>query len=348
MAGAEKRPGQRAARLRRAAKQTREARGAGRAAAPRAGGLGRRGAQPGALLVRRGCGRGPASASIPPPGPVRPGGLAQPAARPLAHLGPGRGAARRADHPRGDRPAVLRGLQPLLPGNDQTPGAGLLGSTCSPGRPTRPGCTGWTRGCTSPSASLCCRWCWPSCGRCSPACSPGPRSVRWPRSWSGSASSCWSAASFSSSPPGSSTSRTTTSSRSPFYTAHLCRARVFIAGFVIHVTLKFPRMVTGAALPQPAPGNAHPAGGDQAQEPEPRVPEPRAGAGACGSPPRAPTISRRGLLAAVGGVADPGRAGRRAVHRRVDPAHVPVRAARAVRDRPALPPGQPDRRRRSG
>ncbi len=68
-----------------------------------------------------------------------------------------------------------------------------------------------------------------------------------------------------------------------FYTAHLYGAWVFIAGLVIHVGLKFPRMLGGLALPQPAPGTAHAAG----RRPSRRNPMSRA----CGppGPPRRPS-----------------------------------------------------------
>ena len=55
-----------------------------------------------------------------------------------------------------------------------------------------------------------------------------------------------------------------------FYTAHLYGAWVFIAGLVIHVILKFPRMRGRPALPQPAPGAAHAAGRDPARGAGPR------------------------------------------------------------------------------
>ena len=83
-----------------------------------------------------------------------------------------------------------------------------------------------------------------------------------------------------------------------FYTAHLYGAWVFIAGFVVHVALKFPRMVAGlrsrslrrelrTPLAQMTPEELDPVG--------PAAESLRA------AHPRAPTISRRGLLAAVGG-----------------------------------------------
>ena len=78
-----------------------------------------------------------------------------------------------------------------------------------------------------------------------------------------------------------------------FYTAHLYGAWVFIAGLVTHVALKFPRMVAGlrsrslrrelrTSLAQTRPEEADPAGLRAAH-------------------PAPPTLSRRGLLAAIGG-----------------------------------------------
>ncbi len=49
-----------------------------------------------------------------------------------------------------------------------------------------------------------------------------------------------------------------------FYTAHLYGAWVFIAGLVIHVTLKFPRMVRGLRSRRLRTGTAHPTGRDAA------------------------------------------------------------------------------------
>jgi DMSO/TMAO reductase YedYZ molybdopterin-dependent catalytic subunit len=93
-----------------------------------------------------------------------------------------------------------------------------------------------------------------------------------------------------------------------FYTAHLYGAWVFIAGFVIHVALKFPRMVTGlrsrslrrelrTPLAETTP--------EEMDTAEPDTVEPGTegpgGGGLRAAYPRAPTISRRGLLAAIGG-----------------------------------------------
>jgi DMSO/TMAO reductase YedYZ molybdopterin-dependent catalytic subunit len=88
-----------------------------------------------------------------------------------------------------------------------------------------------------------------------------------------------------------------------FYTAHLYGAWVFIAGFVIHVTLKFPRMVTGlrsrslrrelrTPLSETTP--------EEADSVETEAGGPGSG-GLRAAHPRPPTISRRGLLAAIGG-----------------------------------------------
>jgi DMSO/TMAO reductase YedYZ molybdopterin-dependent catalytic subunit len=104
-----------------------------------------------------------------------------------------------------------------------------------------------------------------------------------------------------------------------FYTAHLYGAWVFIAGFVIHVTLKFPRMVTGlrsrslrrelrTPLAETTPEEMDTAEPDTV-EPDTEGPgggglraaRPRTVEGLRAAHPRAPTISRRGLLAAIGG-----------------------------------------------
>jgi DMSO/TMAO reductase YedYZ molybdopterin-dependent catalytic subunit len=88
-----------------------------------------------------------------------------------------------------------------------------------------------------------------------------------------------------------------------FYTAHLYGAWVFIAGLVIHVALKFPKMATGlrsrslrrelrTPLADTAPEELRTAG--------PGAADPDAD-GLRAARPRPPTISRRGLLAAVGG-----------------------------------------------
>jgi DMSO/TMAO reductase YedYZ molybdopterin-dependent catalytic subunit len=78
-----------------------------------------------------------------------------------------------------------------------------------------------------------------------------------------------------------------------FYTAHLYGAWVFIAGFVIHVTLKFPRMVRGLRSRRLLRELRIPLAGTAPEDPDP--------AGLRAARPAAPTISRRGLLAAVGG-----------------------------------------------
>ena len=121
-----------------------------------------------------------------------------------------------------------------------------------------------------------------------------------------------------------------------FYTAHLYGAWVFIAGLVIHVALKFPRMVRGLRSRSLRRELRTPLAGT-----EPEAPDPaglRAARPGCADdlPARAAGRGRRCL-------AHPGRAGRRPVDRRPGPAHLAVRAARAVRDRAALPAGEPDR-----
>ena len=74
-----------------------------------------------------------------------------------------------------------------------------------------------------------------------------------------------------------------------FYTAHLYGAWVFIAGLIIHVTLKFPKMMAGLRSRSLR---------RELRTPLVRAPDP-AGPRAAGPAPA--TVSRRGLLAAVGG-----------------------------------------------
>ena len=78
-----------------------------------------------------------------------------------------------------------------------------------------------------------------------------------------------------------------------FYTAHLYGAWVFIAGLVIHVTLKFPQMRAGLRSRSLRRELRTPLG-----QTRPEVPDP---SGLRAANPAPPTISRRGLLAAVGG-----------------------------------------------
>jgi DMSO/TMAO reductase YedYZ molybdopterin-dependent catalytic subunit len=78
-----------------------------------------------------------------------------------------------------------------------------------------------------------------------------------------------------------------------FYTAHLYGAWVFIAGLVIHVALKFPRMVRGLRSRSLRRELRTPLA-----RTEPEAPDP---AGLRAARPAAPTMSRRGLLATVGG-----------------------------------------------
>jgi DMSO/TMAO reductase YedYZ molybdopterin-dependent catalytic subunit len=78
-----------------------------------------------------------------------------------------------------------------------------------------------------------------------------------------------------------------------FYTAHYFGAWVFIAGFVMHITLKIPRMLTGLrsmSLREVLRTNR------ADTRPEPRDPD-----GLVADDPAPATISRRGALALVGG-----------------------------------------------
>ena len=83
-----------------------------------------------------------------------------------------------------------------------------------------------------------------------------------------------------------------------FYTAHLYGAWVFIAGFVIHVTLKFPRMVRGLRSRSLRRELRTPLSETRPEEQDPTAPD---GESLRPAHPRAPTISRRGLLVGVGG-----------------------------------------------
>lgn len=65
-----------------------------------------------------------------------------------------------------------------------------------------------------------------------------------------------------------------------FYTAHYFGAWVFIAGFLVHITIKIPRMLTGLRS----------AGSDAGEHD-----------GLASADPAAPTVGRRGALALVGG-----------------------------------------------
>ncbi len=78
-----------------------------------------------------------------------------------------------------------------------------------------------------------------------------------------------------------------------FYTAHLYGAWVFIAGLVVHVILKFPRMRAGLRSRSLRRELRTPLAGTCPEAPDP--------AGLRAADPAPPTISRRGLLAAVGG-----------------------------------------------
>ncbi|MEP7025173.1 MAG: molybdopterin-dependent oxidoreductase, partial [Actinomycetota bacterium] len=78
-----------------------------------------------------------------------------------------------------------------------------------------------------------------------------------------------------------------------FYTAHLYGAWVFIAGLVTHVALKFPHMRAGLRSRSLRRELRIPLAGTVPEELDP--------AGLRAESPAKPTISRRGLLAAVGG-----------------------------------------------
>lgn len=78
-----------------------------------------------------------------------------------------------------------------------------------------------------------------------------------------------------------------------FYTAHLYGAWVFIAGLVIHVTLKFPQMVAGVRSRNLWRELRTPLGATRPEEPDM--------AGLRAVAPAPATVSRRGLLIAVGG-----------------------------------------------
>jgi DMSO/TMAO reductase YedYZ molybdopterin-dependent catalytic subunit len=78
-----------------------------------------------------------------------------------------------------------------------------------------------------------------------------------------------------------------------FYTAHLYGAWVFIAGLVIHVILKFPHMRAGLRSRSLRRELRTPLSQTRPEAPDPE--------GLTAAAPAAPTISRRGLLAAVGG-----------------------------------------------
>jgi DMSO/TMAO reductase YedYZ molybdopterin-dependent catalytic subunit len=78
-----------------------------------------------------------------------------------------------------------------------------------------------------------------------------------------------------------------------FYTAHLYGAWVFIAGLIIHVALKFPKMRAGLRTRSLRRELRTPLAATQPEEPDP--------AGLRATDPAPPTVSRRGMLAAVGG-----------------------------------------------
>jgi DMSO/TMAO reductase YedYZ molybdopterin-dependent catalytic subunit len=78
-----------------------------------------------------------------------------------------------------------------------------------------------------------------------------------------------------------------------FYTAHLYGGWVFLAGLIIHVLLKFGRMRAGLRSRSLRQELRIPLSRTRPEDPDP--------AGLRAPAPAAPTISRRGLLAAVGG-----------------------------------------------
>ncbi len=78
-----------------------------------------------------------------------------------------------------------------------------------------------------------------------------------------------------------------------FYTAHLYGAWVFIIGLVVHVALKFPKMRAGLRSRRLGRELRVPLAATQPEAPDP--------AGLRAADPAPPTVSRRGLLAAVGG-----------------------------------------------
>jgi len=78
-----------------------------------------------------------------------------------------------------------------------------------------------------------------------------------------------------------------------FYTAHLYGGWVFLAGLITHVILKFPRMRAGLRSRSLRRELRTPLARTRPEDPDP--------AGLRAPAPAAPTLSRRGLLAAVGG-----------------------------------------------
>ena len=78
-----------------------------------------------------------------------------------------------------------------------------------------------------------------------------------------------------------------------FYTAHLYGAWVFIAGLVVHVALKFPKMMAGLRSRSLRRELRTPLAATQPEAPDPD--------GLRTADPAPPTVSRRGMLVAVGG-----------------------------------------------
>ena len=78
-----------------------------------------------------------------------------------------------------------------------------------------------------------------------------------------------------------------------FYTAHLYGAWVFIAGLVVHVALKFPKMMAGLRSRSLRRELRTPLAATQPEAPDPERLRT--------ADPAPPTVSRRGMLVAVGG-----------------------------------------------
>jgi DMSO/TMAO reductase YedYZ molybdopterin-dependent catalytic subunit len=78
-----------------------------------------------------------------------------------------------------------------------------------------------------------------------------------------------------------------------FYTAHLYGAWVFIAGLAVHVALKFPKMMAGLRSRSLRRELRTPLAATQPEAPDPE--------GLRAADPAPPTVSRRGMLVAVGG-----------------------------------------------
>jgi DMSO/TMAO reductase YedYZ molybdopterin-dependent catalytic subunit len=81
-----------------------------------------------------------------------------------------------------------------------------------------------------------------------------------------------------------------------FYTAHYYGAWVFIAGFAVHTAIKIPHMVTGLRSRSLRAELRTPLAGTRPEPAEPDDPD-----SLVALDPAAPTVSRRGALALVGG-----------------------------------------------